>query len=177
MTCPYHFSLFSFIFLDACTTFVVPRMCSFLILSFLVTPHLSHLGSPVRLFIWLIHDALFVMLPLSAPQLSYLSCKHIYFHLATIFFLSCMSASGILHTITLSSSSHGSTTLASFRNSPGRLCYSCSASVTFLLCMFQPNEFQSDSTKVDVEDGGVALAAGWDADDGDVLRRTQRSLV
>ena len=40
MTCPYHFSLLSVIFLDACTTFVVPRMCSFLILSFLVPPHI-----------------------------------------------------------------------------------------------------------------------------------------
>ena len=36
----YHLCLFSIISLDACATFVVPRMCSFLILSFLVI-HLS----------------------------------------------------------------------------------------------------------------------------------------
>ena len=37
---PYHFSPFSIFFLDACTTLVVPRMCSFRILSLLVTPHI-----------------------------------------------------------------------------------------------------------------------------------------
>ena len=35
-----HFSRFSVIFLDACTTLVVPLMCSFLIRSLLVTPHI-----------------------------------------------------------------------------------------------------------------------------------------
>ena len=39
-TCPYQFNLLSVIFLEACATLVVPRMCSFLILSFLVTPHI-----------------------------------------------------------------------------------------------------------------------------------------
>ena len=37
---PYHFSHFSVIFLDACTTLVVPLMCSFQIISLLVTPHI-----------------------------------------------------------------------------------------------------------------------------------------
>ena len=40
LTWPYHFSRFSVIFLDACTTIVVPLMCSFRILSLLVTPHI-----------------------------------------------------------------------------------------------------------------------------------------
>ena len=44
---PYHFNRFSVIFLDACTTLVVPLMCSFRIISLLVTPyiHLSILIS------------------------------------------------------------------------------------------------------------------------------------
>ena len=37
---PYHFSRFSVIFLDVCTTLVVPLMCSFRIVSLLVTPHI-----------------------------------------------------------------------------------------------------------------------------------------
>ena len=40
LTWPYHFSRFSIIFLDACTTLVVLQMCSFRILSLLVTPHI-----------------------------------------------------------------------------------------------------------------------------------------
>ena len=40
LTWPYHFSRFSVIFFDACTTLVVPLMCSFRILSLLVTPHI-----------------------------------------------------------------------------------------------------------------------------------------
>ena len=40
LTWPYHFRRFSVIFLDACTTLVVPLMCSFRILSPLVTPHI-----------------------------------------------------------------------------------------------------------------------------------------
>ena len=40
LTWPYHFSGFSVIFLDACTTLVIPLMCSFRILSRLVTPHI-----------------------------------------------------------------------------------------------------------------------------------------
>ena len=36
-TCPYQFNLLSVIFLEACITLVVPRMCSFLILSLRVT--------------------------------------------------------------------------------------------------------------------------------------------
>ena len=40
VTWPYHFSRFSVIFLDTCTTPVVPLMCSFRILSLLVTPHI-----------------------------------------------------------------------------------------------------------------------------------------
>ena len=40
ITCPCQFNLHSVIFLEACATLVVPRMCSFLILSLLVTPHI-----------------------------------------------------------------------------------------------------------------------------------------
>ena len=40
LTWPYHFSRFSVIFFDACTTLVVPLMCAFRILSLLVTPHI-----------------------------------------------------------------------------------------------------------------------------------------
>ena len=40
ITCPYQINLLSVIFLEACATLVVPRMCSFLILSFRVTPHI-----------------------------------------------------------------------------------------------------------------------------------------
>ena len=40
ITCPYQFNLLSVIFLEACATLVVPRMCSFLILSLRVTPHI-----------------------------------------------------------------------------------------------------------------------------------------
>ncbi len=47
VTCPYQFDILSAIFLEACTTLVVPRKCSFLILSWLVIPciHLSILIS------------------------------------------------------------------------------------------------------------------------------------
>ena len=38
--CPHQFNLRSVIFLTACITLVVPRMCSFLILSLRVTPHI-----------------------------------------------------------------------------------------------------------------------------------------
>ena len=40
ITCPYHINLLSVIFLEACATLVVHRMCSFLILYFRVTPHI-----------------------------------------------------------------------------------------------------------------------------------------
>ena len=40
LTWPYHFSRFSVIVFDACTTLVVPLMCSLRILSLLVTPHI-----------------------------------------------------------------------------------------------------------------------------------------
>ena len=40
LTWPYHFTRFSVIFLDACSTLGVPLMCSFWILSLLVTPHI-----------------------------------------------------------------------------------------------------------------------------------------
>ena len=40
LTWPYHFSHCSVIILEACTTLVVPLMCSFRILSLLVTPHI-----------------------------------------------------------------------------------------------------------------------------------------
>ena len=40
ITWPYHLSRFSVIFLNACTTLVVPLMCSFRILSLLDTPHI-----------------------------------------------------------------------------------------------------------------------------------------
>ena len=39
LTWPYHFNRFSVILLDACTPLVIPLMCSFRILSLLVTPH------------------------------------------------------------------------------------------------------------------------------------------
>ena len=48
LTWPHHFSRFSVIFLDACTTLVVPLMCSFRILSLLVTPHM-HLSILISL--------------------------------------------------------------------------------------------------------------------------------
>ena len=41
LTWTYHFSRFSVVFLEACTTLVVPLMCSFRILSLLVTPHIQ----------------------------------------------------------------------------------------------------------------------------------------
>ena len=65
MTCPYHFSLLSVIFLDACTTFVVPRMCSFLILSFLVTPHI-HLSILIS-FTSILDSCRLVVAQVSAP--------------------------------------------------------------------------------------------------------------
>ena len=40
LTWPYHFSRCSVIVLHSCTTLVVPLMCSFRILSLLVTPHI-----------------------------------------------------------------------------------------------------------------------------------------
>ena len=40
-TWPYHFSRFSVIFLDACTTLFVPLMCTFRILCLRVTPHIQ----------------------------------------------------------------------------------------------------------------------------------------
>ena len=40
ITCPYQINLLSVIFLEACATLFVPRMCSFLILSLRVTPHI-----------------------------------------------------------------------------------------------------------------------------------------
>ena len=40
ITCPYQINLLSAIFLEACATLVVPRMCSFLILYLRVTPHI-----------------------------------------------------------------------------------------------------------------------------------------
>ena len=42
VTCPYQFDIPSVIFLEACTTLVVPRKCSFLILSLRVTPYIQH---------------------------------------------------------------------------------------------------------------------------------------
>ena len=40
LTCPYHLSPFSVIFFVADATFTVPLTCSFLVLSFFVTPHI-----------------------------------------------------------------------------------------------------------------------------------------
>ena len=65
ITCPYHFSLLSVIFLDACTTFVVPRMCSFLVLSFLVTPHI-HLSILIS-FTSILDSCRLVVAHVSAP--------------------------------------------------------------------------------------------------------------
>ena len=39
VTCPYHFCRFSVLFLDTCATLAVPLMCSFRIVSLLVTTH------------------------------------------------------------------------------------------------------------------------------------------
>ena len=57
LTWPYHLSRFSVIFSDSCISLVVPIMCSFLILSLLVTPHI-HLRSSS-------HSLLVVLLVLS----------------------------------------------------------------------------------------------------------------
>ena len=67
MTCPYHFSLLFVIFLDACTTFVVPRMCSFLVLSFLVTPHI-HLSILIS-FTSILDSCRLVVAQVSAPYI------------------------------------------------------------------------------------------------------------
>ena len=40
ITCPYQFNHLSVIFQDTCSTLIVPLMCSFLILSLRVTPHI-----------------------------------------------------------------------------------------------------------------------------------------
>ena len=54
-TCPYHFNLLSYTFLDISPTFVVPVILSFLILSSLVTPliHLNILISATSNFFFL----------------------------------------------------------------------------------------------------------------------------
>ena len=62
---PIPFSLLSVIFLDACTTFVVPRMCLFLILSFLVTPHI-HLSILIS-FTSILDSCRLVVAQVSAP--------------------------------------------------------------------------------------------------------------
>ena len=51
LTWPYHACRFSVIFLDACTTLVVPLMCSFRILSLLVTPHILSASSSYLLLV------------------------------------------------------------------------------------------------------------------------------
>ena len=65
ITCPYQINLLSVIFLEACATLVVPRMCSFLILYLRVTPHIRRSipisVTSIRLY------CLFVVAHASAP--------------------------------------------------------------------------------------------------------------
>ena len=64
-TCPYQFNLLSVIFLEACATLVVPRMCSFLILSLRVT---SHIHRSILISVTSIRfSCLFVVAHVSAP--------------------------------------------------------------------------------------------------------------
>ena len=57
ITCPYQINPLSLIFLEACASLVVPRMCSFLILSLRVTPHIhrSILISHLNPFFFSLH--------------------------------------------------------------------------------------------------------------------------
>ena len=66
ITCPYQINLLSVIFLEACATLVVPRMCSFLILSFRVTPHIHR--SILISVTSLRFSCLFVVAHVSAPS-------------------------------------------------------------------------------------------------------------
>ena len=65
ITCPYQINLLSVIFLEACATLVVPRMCSFLILSLRVTPHIH--GSILISVTSIRFPCLFVVAHVSAP--------------------------------------------------------------------------------------------------------------
>ena len=65
ITCPYHFCCISVIFLEACATLVVPRMCSFLILSLRVTPHIHR--SILISFTSIRFSHLFIVAHVSAP--------------------------------------------------------------------------------------------------------------
>ena len=65
ITCPYQINLLSVIFLEACATLVVPRMCSFLILSLRVTPHIHR---SILISVTSIRfSCLFVVAHISAP--------------------------------------------------------------------------------------------------------------
>ena len=65
ITCPYQLNLLSVIFLEACATLVVPRMCSFLILSLPVTPHIHR---SILISVTSIHfSCVFVVAHVSAP--------------------------------------------------------------------------------------------------------------
>ena len=65
VTCPYQFDIPSLIFLEACTTLVVPRKCSFLILSLRVTPYI-HLSILIS-FTLILFSCRFVVANVSAP--------------------------------------------------------------------------------------------------------------
>ena len=77
LTWPYHFSHFSVIFLDAWTTLVDPLMCSFQILSLLVTPQ-SISASPS-------HSLLVVLLDLSSYCQSYYAVLYVSTYLSFVY--------------------------------------------------------------------------------------------
>ena len=65
ITCPYQINLLSVIFLEACATLAVPRMCSFLILYFRVIPHIHR---SILISVTSIRfSCLFVLAHVSAP--------------------------------------------------------------------------------------------------------------
>ena len=65
VTCPYQFDIPSVIFLEACTTLVVPRKCSFLILSWRVIPYI-HLSILIS-FTLIPFSYRFIVAKVSAP--------------------------------------------------------------------------------------------------------------
>ena len=65
ITCPYQFNRLYVIFLEACAT-LVPRMCSFLILSLRVTPHIHR---SILISSTLIRFLVFVIAHVSAPYM------------------------------------------------------------------------------------------------------------
>ena len=73
LTWPYHFSRCYIIFFDACTTLFVPLMCSFRILSLLVSPHI-HLSILIS-FTSSRASCPLVVAQVSAPQFCELSLQ------------------------------------------------------------------------------------------------------